>query len=150
MKKTLIAAFLSFNLLLFGCSVKYTANPVTTLDMSSKEICIIEDTRVRESFLPAYRNALGKKGFVVRILSPGSDIASCPLTSTYTGRWSWDFVLYMAYAEIVVYHNGTKAGDALYEAPRAGWALTTDIYDSTEMKIATMVDKLFPNTGRSE
>jgi hypothetical protein len=150
MKKTFIATFLSFNLLLLGCSVKYTANSVTNLDMSSKEICVIEDTRVRESFLPAYRTALEKKGFIVRVLIPGSDIASCPLTSTYTGRWSWDFVLYMAYAEIVVYRNGTKAGDALYKAPRAGWALTTDIYDSTETKIATMVDQLFPNTESSK
>jgi hypothetical protein len=52
----------------------------------------------------------------------------------------------MAYAEIIVYRNGTKAGDALYKTPPAGWSLTTDIYDATELKIATMVDKLFPGT----
>ncbi len=150
MKKILTAAFLLFNLLLIGCSVKYTANSVTTVDMSSKEICVIEDTRVRESFLLAYRTALEKKGFAVRVLNPGSDIASCPLTSTYTGRWSWDFVLYMAYAEIVVYRNGTKVGDALYKAPRAGWALTTKIYKATEIKIAKMVDQLFPDTESSK
>lgn len=150
MQKTLITAFIFFNLMLFGCSVKYTTNPVTALDKNLGEICIVEDARVRESFLPAYRTALEKKGFTVRVLSPGSDVASCPITSTYTGRWSWDFVLYMAYAEIVVYRNGAKAGDALYEAPRAGWALTTDIYDSTELKIATMVDQLFPGGESSK
>jgi hypothetical protein len=150
MKKTLIAVFLLLSVLLLGCSVKYTANSVTNLEVSSKEICVIEDTSVRESFLPAYRTSLEKRGFTVRVLSLGSDIASCPITSTYTGRWSWDFVPYMAYAEIIVYRNGTKAGDALYEAPRAGWALTTDIYDATELKIETMVDKLFPTTESSK
>ena len=146
MKKTLIVVFLSFSSLLLGCSVKYTANPVANLEMNSKEICIIEDPRVRGPSLPACRTTLENKGFAVRVLSPGSDIASCPITSTYTGRWRWDFVLYMAYAEIIVYRNGTKAGSALYKTPPAGWSLTTDIYDATELKIATMVDKLFPGT----
>jgi hypothetical protein len=149
MKKTLIAAFLFFNLLLLGCSVKYSAEPITSLDTSSNEICVIEDKNTNEEFLPAYRNVLEKKGFVVRILTPGSDIAICPLTSTYMGNWSWDFVMYMAHAEIFVYKNGTKAGAALYDAPKAGTALTTEIYDSTETKIAKMVDKLFPNTDFS-
>ncbi len=146
MKKTLIVVFLSFSSLVLGCSVKYTANPVANLEMNSKEICIIEDPRVIGHFLPAYRTALENKGFAVRVLSPGSDIASCPITSTYTARWRWDFVPYMAYAEIIVYRNGTKAGGALYKTPPAGWSLMTDIYDATELKIATMVDKLFPET----
>ena len=150
MKKIFVASVFSFNLLFFGCSVSHIANPVTNIETGSKEICVIEDTRVRESFLPAYKAALEKKGFSVRILSPGADVASCPLTSTYVGRWSWDFVLYMAYAEIVVYRNGTKAGDALYKAPRAGWALTTKIYEATETKIAKMVDQLFPDTESSK
>jgi len=53
--------------------------------------------------------------------------------------------MYMASAEIVVYKNGTKVGDALFDAPKAGTALTTEIYDSTEVKITKMVDQLFPN-----
>ncbi len=150
MKTSLIAAFLLFYLLLLGCSVKYTANSVTNLNISSKEICIIEDTSVREPFLAVYRNALGKKGFVVRTLSPGSDIASCPLTSTYTGEWSWDFVSYMSYAEIFVYRDGILAGNALYKAPCCGWALTFKIYEKTDTKIAKMVDQLFPDTGYSK
>jgi hypothetical protein len=148
MKNFLIVALLLFNLLLLGCSVKYTANPVTNIDRISKEVCIIEDTNISPDFLPAYRTALEKKGYVVRVLNPGSSITSCPLTSTYTGSWSWDMVMYMSYAEIVVYRSGIKAGDALYEAPPGGWALTTKIYDSTETKVTTMVDKLFLNVIR--
>jgi hypothetical protein len=150
MKKILIASFLLFIPLLSGCSVKYAANSVAVGDMSSKEICVIEDTSVNKAFLPAYRAALEKKGFTVKTLRQGSALSACPLTSTYTGRWSWDFVLYMASAEIVVYRNGAKAGDAVYDAPKAGWALTTEIYDSTETKITQMVNKLFPDVGLSK
>src|SRR3990167_855626 len=78
-------------------------------------------------------------------LAPESNPASCPLTTTYVGRWSWDFKLYMAYAEIVVYRNGIRAGDALYKAPSAGWSMTTEIYEATEQKIEKMVNQLFPN-----
>jgi hypothetical protein len=150
MKNILIVALLLFNLLLFGCSVKYTANPATNIDKISKEVCIIEDTKINPDFLPLYRIALEKKGYIVRVLSTGSSITSCPVTSTYTGSWSWDFVMYMSYAEIVVYRSGTKVGDAVFEAPPAGWSLTPRIYDSTEIKITTMVDKLFPNAIRKE
>jgi hypothetical protein len=144
MKKVLIVVVLIFYSLLLGCSVKYSAHPLTDFDVQSSEICVVEDKDINEEFLPAYRSALENKGFVVRILSPGSDINSCLLTSTYTGSWSWDFVMYMASAEIIIYKNGIKAGDALFDAPKAGTALTTEIYDSTEVKIAKMVDQLFP------
>lgn len=149
MKKLLIVGFLLFNMLILGCSVKYAANPVKSLDMSSKEICIIEDTSVRAEFLSEYRSALEKKGFQVRVLNTGSSISACPLTSTYIGKWSWDFVVYMATAEIVIYRNGTKVGDALYDAPKAGSSLTTEIYESTEIKVTKMVDLLFPNIDLS-
>jgi hypothetical protein len=150
MKKILIATSCLLSLLPLGCTIVTTANPVLLQQSDLKEMCVIEDTAVNQSFLPAYKAELEKKGFSVRILSPGSDVGSCPFTSTYVGRWSWDFVPYMAYAELVVYRNGTKAGDALYDAPRAGWALTTKIYEATETKIAGMVGQLFPDTGYSK
>ena len=146
MNKAVIVSTLVFIFLLFGCSVKYSANPLTNLNKDTNEICVIKDKDTRDEFLSAYRLALKNKGFSVRVLDPKSDLNSCPLTSTYTGSWSWDFKMYMASAEIVVYKNGVKAGDALFDAPKAGTALTTEIYDSTEVKIAKMVDRLFPNT----
>ena len=52
----------------------------------------------------------------------------------------------MSYAEIVVYRNGIFVGNALYEAPCCGWALTFKIYEKTDNKLAKMVDQLFPDT----
>jgi hypothetical protein len=147
MKRASIVFSLVFTLSILGCSVKFSANPPANLNMNTNEICVIKDKDTREEFITAYQLALEKKGFIVRVLDPGADINSCPLASTYTGSWSWDFVMYMAAAEIIIYKNGTRVGDALYDAPKAGWALTPRIYDSTEEKIGKMVDQLFPSMG---
>ena len=128
-----------------GCTITQTARPVSLREGDARQICIVEDPRVNETFLPAYTAALQKRGFSVKLLHPGSALTSCPLTSTYYARWSWDFVTYMSHATVVVYRDGTQAGDALYDAPKAGFALTDRIYESTSSKVATMVDQLFPS-----
>jgi hypothetical protein len=112
--------------------------------VAPKRWCVVEAPQVNETFLPAYRGALERRGFSVEVLSPSSAVTACPLTSTYYARWSWDFVTYMSHAKIVVYRDGIEAGDALYDAPKAGVSLTTRIYEPTESKVATMVDQLFP------
>jgi len=134
---------LSLLLILCGCTITQTARPVPFHAADAKEMCVIEDPRVDETFLPAYKAALERKGFSVKVLQAGSPIQSCPLTSTYYARWSWDFVPYMSLAKIVVYRDGKEEGDAVYDAPKAGWALTFRIYESTQSKIDTMVDQLF-------
>jgi hypothetical protein len=133
---------------LCGCTITQTAHPVSSRDSDARQICLIEDPRVFEAFPPAYRAALERKGFSVTMLSPGSPATSCPLTSTYYALQSWDFVTYMSHAVVVVYRDGTKAGEALYDAPKAGFALTFRIYETTESKVTTMVDQVFPTLAR--
>lgn len=146
------AARLAVGLLLLaglgGCTITQTGQPVSLGERDAKQMCVVEDPRVFEEFLPAYRTALERKGFSVTILKPGSPVTSCPLTSTYTALRSWDFVTYMSHAVIVVYRNGTKAGEALYDAPGSTLSMNPRIYDSTESKVDTMVEQLFPTGGR--
>jgi len=99
---------------------------------------------VRAEFLMAYTKLLKAKGFEPITIKENSDTSNCDLTSTYIGKWSWDFTAYMATAEIKVYKKDTLIGQATYSAPRGGFSLTTEIYDSTEDKINGMLDKLFP------
>jgi len=127
-----------------ACTITQTGRPVSFEDGGAKTMCVVEAPQVNETFLPAYRGALERRGFSVEVLSPSSAVTACPLTSTYYARWSWDFVTYMSHAKIVVYRDGIEAGDALYDAPKAGVSLTTRIYEPTESKVATMVDQLFP------
>ena len=143
----LIATALSL-LAFSGCTITQTAQPVSLRDDDTKQMCVIEDPRVFDAFLPAYRSALESRGLSVRMLAPDSPLASCPMTSTYYALRSWDFVTYMSHAVVVVYRDGTKAGEALYDAPKAGFSMTTRIYETTESKISTMVDQLFPTLPR--
>jgi hypothetical protein len=127
-----------------GCTIVQTAQPVSLRDGDPRQICVVEDPRVFEEFLPLYKAALERKGFSVKLIPPNSLPSSCPFTSTYHALRSWDFVTYMSHAFVVVYRDGAKAGEALYDAPKGGMAMTTRIYESTESKVATMVDQLFP------
>ena len=60
----------SFSLLavigLSGCSITQTVNPVPPLDTNS--ICIINNENARETFRDAYKHALEKKNYVVKVL----------------------------------------------------------------------------------
>jgi hypothetical protein len=144
MKKILIASTCVLNFLLFGCTIRYAANPISIQKMDRKEICVIEETEADGYFLHLYKKALEEKGFSVKILSYESDVAACPLTSTYRSVWSWDLVTYMPRAQIFVYRNGILAGNALYDS--SGLALKK--YERTDKKIAKMVDQLFPDTEK--
>ncbi|MBP6750826.1 MAG: hypothetical protein KA144_14410 [Xanthomonadaceae bacterium] len=124
-----------------GCSITREVRSVS-LDPGEKEICIIEAPAVREGFLQTYRTELEKKGFVVRLLPPNSATTTCPLTSTYLGKWSWDLALYLNYAEINVYKNGEQSGRALYDGRRGGANLGK--FGSGEKRIAGLVNELFP------
>lgn len=131
-------------LFLSGCSVTYYAEPADELTTYYQEMCVIEQPKVRKEFLEAYKRLLTNRGFTVRILPAGSLLTACSLTSDYIGKWSWDFTLYMAFAKIRIYKDGRLIGEALYEAPRAGFSMTHEIYHSTETKISGMLEKLFP------
>jgi len=130
--------------ILAGCTITQNARPVSLRADDARQLCIVEDPRVNGSFLLAYTTALQGKGLSVKLLPASSAVTSCPLTSTYYARWSSDFVTYMSHATVFVFRDGTRVGDALYDAPKAGLGLTTRIYESTDSKVATMVDQLFP------
>ena len=129
---------------LVSCTVTQHANPVVASRVSATEICVVEKLDVREEFRSALLASLGKEGFSARILPEGSPFDRCPLALTYNAKYSWDFVIYMAWAELIAHKQGARAGDALYSAPTGGWSMTARIYESTQSKVDTMVSQLFP------
>ncbi len=143
MKKILIVSTCVLNFLLLGCTIRYTANPIFIPKVDRKEICVIE-AEAYGNFLVSYKKALEAKGFSVKLLSRGSDVAACPLSSTYQSVWSWDLAMYMSRAQIFVFRNGILTGNALYAS--SDGALKK--YGGTEEKIAKMVDQLFPDTEK--
>lgn len=139
-KSLLLAAALSLS----ACSVTYEAKPARDFGSYNQEICVVDNPDVRPEFLTALTTQLRDRGFTVRVMSKGSAVSICPLTSTFIGKWSWDFTPYMSVAEIKIFKDGQLIGESSYKAPRGGWGFTLEVYDSTDKKIAGMLEKLFP------
>jgi hypothetical protein len=133
--------------LLVGCAITQKVTPVESL--SGKEICVVVNPAVSQpGFLTAYTRALNERGYTVRELPPGASVNDCPITSTYTANWRWDLALYMAFADIKVYRDGTQVGQAVYDAMQGGANMSKFI--KGDAKISELVDQLFPTRLRKE
>jgi len=138
----IIAGFFALS----GC-ISQTIDPVKINSTSAPEICMIANKKgVRQRFTDTYRAALQEKGFTVKQLPPASNPSDCHLSTQYIARWTWDLALYMSYAEIKVYEDGRMIGKALYDARKAGLALTKFII--AEDKIRELANELFPQNPR--
>jgi len=126
-----------------GCgSIDQVVKPVALSKDEPREICLIENTALRQNFLAEYRNALSGKGFTIRMLPPKSSVSACPLTSTYAANWRWDLALYLVYANLKVFRNGQLDGEALYDSQRAG--ASTSRFINAGQKIRELTGQLFP------
>lgn len=121
-----------------GCAIMQGVQPVPATAPPS--VCIIENPAVRPIFLATYRETLEALGYQVRVTSnvPPSD---CPLTSTYTARWSWDIGMYMGYAKIDVFRGGEPIGQALYDVQMSA---SNDRFVDPAGKVQQLVSQLFP------
>jgi len=139
--KKLLFTLLTFGLVLTGgCAISQTVNPAG-ITISGAEICIIEDTSVKQGFLTEYRRWLEGRGAIVKTLPQRASIRDCPIVSTYLAKWSWDLTIYMSYAEIKVYQDGVLSGDALYDS-RSGGGNMGKFIDAEE-KIQELASQLF-------
>jgi len=129
--------------LLAGCSIKQDVKPVTLAQLPTKEICVRENRDVRPAFLDAYKQALEGKGLSVRVLPADAGITACPLLTTYSANWRWDFTMYMAYAEMKVYRDGSEVGKAVYDSLMGGGRL--DKFINADEKVRELVNQLFPS-----
>jgi hypothetical protein len=62
------------------------------------------------------------------------------------GRWKWDVALYMALAEIKIFRNGEKVGEAIYDSRKGSFAGGGfKKFIKGEEKIYELVNLLFQN-----
>lgn len=130
---------------LAGCSIKQTVTPVAFSGAQAPQICLIPAEGLRAGFNAAYTAQLRSKGFETRELPPGTPPASCALATTYIGQWSWDMALYMSYADIQVFENGRRVGQALYDSTSGGARMGKFI--DAQAKIIEMTNQLFPDAS---
>lgn len=130
---------------LSGCAINQHVKPMDRF--ASREVCIIENPKVKPGFLDAYKRTLTTKGYSVRQLVKDASPSTCPITSIYVANWRWDLAMYMSYAEITVFKHGEPSGKAIYDATRGGGNMGKFI--DADKKITELVDTLFPNTAGS-
>lgn len=130
---------------LAGCSIKQTVTPVAFSGDQAPQICLIPAEGLRAGFNATYTAQLRSKGFETREMPPGTPPASCALATTYIGQWSWDMALYMSYADIQVFENGRRVGQALYDSTSGGARMGKFI--NAQAKIIEMTNQLFPDAS---
>lgn len=134
-KATAMAAILAMSA---GCSISQTVEPAQISQDS--ELCIIENSKVREGFLDEFKSTLTSRGIKHRTISARSIPTECNWTATYTANWRWDLALYMAYAEIKIFHDGKLDGEAIYDSTKGGANMSKFI--DAETKIQELVNEL--------
>jgi len=122
-----------------ACTIVQTVEPT---DLSpSAELCIIENTTVREGFLKEMEAVLGEMNIRYQVTDVTTAQTRCAWTMTYVANWSWDLALYLAYADIRVYKNGLLDGEAIYDA--SGGSGNPGKFIDAETKIRELLNQLF-------
>ena len=119
---------------LCGCGgMQQNVSPVPRFE--GREVCIVENPRVRRSFLDAYVLALKGRGYEARVLPSSAQLSACAIVSQYVALWGFDtFASYLSHADIRVYQKTQPAGRAVYNGNR---------FVNAEEKVQELVDKLF-------
>lgn len=138
MYKKIALIFCSF-IFLPSCSITQNIQPSKM--SNHNELCIIENPDVREGFLIEFSSTLDELGRSYKVVSEAAIPTDCNWTATYIGKWSWDLSLYMAYAEIKVFHNGSLDGEAQYDSTNG--SATMSKFIEAAPKIRELVTALF-------
>ena len=121
-----------------GCTIHQHVEPAELSD--DAELCIVENRAVREGFLLEFQRVLDEKGVRYKVVDQWYADKNCEWSATYVAHWLWDIALYMAYAEIKVYHNGELDGEAIYDSRQGGGNFSKFI--DAEPKIRELVEEL--------
>src|SRR5690606_27828253 len=125
-----------------GCSIKQNVTPAAFEAPTTTRICMIPAQGLRAGFHKAYREQLLRKGFTVQEHAANASPSGCALSTRYTANWAWDLAMYMVYADIQVFQDGKRVGQATYDAKWGGGRL--DKFIDAEDKITELTDQLFP------
>jgi hypothetical protein len=135
--KSALLLLLPAALLISSCAINQSVNSTTV--PADATLCVIEDPAVREGFLAELTKILDEKGIRNKVVNR-HEALECEWTMTYLGRWTWDFTIYMAYAEIRIFQNGQPRGEVVYDASRG--AFNFNKFIDAEPKIREMVEEL--------
>lgn len=136
-KKLMLAAVAV--VLVAGCAISQKVEPAR---LASRDICVVQNSKVRDTFRDAVAMNVREKGYNVKIAAEDATAADCPARIMYSANWTWDMAMYMRRAELIVFQGSGIAGRALYDATSGGGRM--DKFISADAKVKELVDLLFP------
>jgi hypothetical protein len=141
MSKNSILSIICSGLILSGCTLyvppKAIQNVTPVEPLGSKEICIVENPKVKPHFLEVYQQVMENKGYTITILEPNETAISCPITSTYIARWGFNgFAAFLKHVTIYVFKDGYLKGEVYYD--------NQGNFVNGEEKLTELLNQLFP------
>jgi hypothetical protein len=125
-------------LVLSGCSIKQTIDPIKT---PVSRVCVHENPKVlMDEFQPELEKQIQAKGFQTESYKD-TQPNDCSHRLEYTANWAWDMAMYLTYADLRVFDRSGLAGKAIYDARSGGGRL--DKFGRTAEKIRPLIDELF-------
>lgn len=133
-----------------GCiGVGYECKPPEKIS-DAKIIYIVKNTDTRDSFLKVMENWLLDKGYEVKILNNINDMYQHEWTLTYTGKWSWDFAIYLSDAKISAFEYGKLKGESSFQVNGGGFNINPGKWNDGEYRVNKMMDNLFNKPMKNE
>ena len=126
-----------------ACTIVRDVSPLSSAP-ANKRACVVDSPDTRQSFRDSLTNALKSHAYTVEIISSVSAAKpdKCSLVMTYVGKWTWDLMLYMSYADIKAFTpDGKQVGHALYDATR-GSGRVFEKFGDADIRIKKLVDDL--------
>lgn len=134
---------------LIALSSACTTIRVEPLQAAATDVCIEENPEVQvDDFVGTLQRGFARHGVATRLYRqiPASD---CPLVLSYTARRSWSVVTYLALAELRIHGaDGRQLASAYYRFRGRG-LLAVKKWQSTETKMAPVIDQLLAGTQSS-
>lgn len=136
-----LVCFLFF--VLAGCGKIHTSHHAAPGINQAPQICIIEHSKTRESFLHAMESWLDRERISHKRLVSTASVDTCPWVLTYYGRWSWDLAIFLADAKITAWQQGKLAGTVSLKVGQ--W--DTYKFEDGEVRVHKLMDMLFAKTN---
>ena len=124
---------------LLSACVSLNVNKVSALK-GDEEICVQNNSSVRNDFLLAYQRRINEHGYKTRVVA-GRDDPSCEFITTYTAKYGFHWGVYLSFAELNIYKKRELVGSAIYKAP----FMSMGKHGRGEGKIQKMVEELLPS-----
>ena len=134
-----------------ACAVTKKVNAISSVMPNGANICIEQNEKVAEpDILNVIQNVFMKHGYRVSVYQTAPE--SCDYRLTYVAYRRWDISTFLSQANIYIFNKHELIGSVEYKLPSGifgGGGISPEKWDSTEQKIAPLLERMLNITNHS-